>query len=64
MRDRVMEKLTSGRWLLTAGVGAGWLWLVVSGGVDNKDAMAAFLLVANWYFNREDRNITRHPNGA
>lgn len=53
--QKVLEKLTSGRWLLTACVGIGWLYLVVTGGVETKDALMAFLLVANWYFKREDR---------
>ena len=59
--SRVLEKLTSGRWLLTACVGCGWFYLVVTGGVDQKDALAAFLLVANWYFNRNDRKEEIKP---
>ena len=48
-----LAKLLSGRWILTVCAGFAFVWLVVNGTIDAKDAMVVILLVANWYFTRE-----------
>lgn len=49
---RVIEKITSGRWLLANFAGASFLWMVVTQQIDPSISMAFVMLVANWYFQR------------
>lgn len=52
---RVIEKITSGRWILAWFAGVGFLTLVYQQQMDPAISMTFIMLVANWYFQRPDR---------
>ena len=49
---RVVEKVTSGRWLLANFAGIAFLWMVVTAQLPPAVSMGFVMLVANWYFQR------------
>jgi hypothetical protein len=53
--NRILDKLTSGRWLLSVLMGWAFLYMVVTQTIGAEAALPVILLVVNWYFERRDR---------
>lgn len=55
----MLQKLLSGRYLLTVITAVAFLYLVFKGTIDAKDAMMIVTMVFTLYFSRNDRNTTK-----
>lgn len=53
--NRLLDKLTSGRYILSLLMGWSFLYMVVTQIIGAEAALPVILLVCNWYFDRKDR---------
>lgn len=55
MKDKIIEKILSGRYLLTVLSGAAFIYLTVTKQIDTAQAMTIIAMVFTLYFSRNDR---------
>jgi len=53
--NRLLDKLTSGRFILSLLMGWAFLYMVITQTIGAEAALPVILLVCNWYFDRKDR---------
>ena len=53
----MIDKIFSGRWLLTITTAFVFACLSINGSIDVKDVMAVVIIVFSLYFNRNDREL-------
>lgn len=58
MKEKILLKLTSGRWILTLACSGVFIYAAVTKSINDQAVAAIVTMVFQAYFNRTDRNIT------
>jgi hypothetical protein len=55
--EYIVYKVMSGRWLLSAFAGVAFLYMVITGQIDPKDALQVIIMAFAFYFAKGDSNV-------